>query len=95
MINQAGPFFAQTKNFFKKVLTILCAQYKINVRTLKKGGDLLSPPQGRPPIDDPKTERLFIRVTPKEKQEIQSFAKSNGFSLLELIKKGIEAVKNK
>lgn len=56
---------------------------------------MLAPSQGRPHIDDPKTERLFIRVTPKEKQEIQTFARDNGFSLLELIKKGIEAVTKK
>ncbi|NBK80070.1 CopG family transcriptional regulator [bacterium D16-76] len=55
----------------------------------------MAPTQGRPPSDNPKTERLFIRVTPQEKAEIQSFTKQSGFSLLELIRKGIEAVKQK
>ncbi len=55
----------------------------------------MAPSQGRPPIEDPKTERLFIRVTPREKAEIQSFTKKTGYSLLALIKKGIEAVKEK
>lgn len=48
---------------------------------------------GRPLSQDPKTERLFIRVTPQEKREIQEHSKITGFSLLELLKKGIEATK--
>lgn len=48
---------------------------------------------GRPPSENPKTERLFIRVTPQEKQEIQAFSHESGFSLLELLKKGIETAK--
>lgn len=55
----------------------------------------MSPSQGRPRIDNPKTERLFIRVTPQEKEDIQRFTKETGYSLLSLIKKGIEAVKEK
>ncbi len=53
------------------------------------------PSHGRPPIENPKTERLFIRVTPQEKAEIQSFTKKTGYSMLELIRKGIEAVRKK
>lgn len=55
----------------------------------------MPPSQGRPRLENPKTERLFIRVTPQEKQEIQSFSKKSGYSLLALIKKGIEAAKEK
>lgn len=50
---------------------------------------------GRPKIDNPKTERLFIRVTPQEKEEIQTFTKRTGYSLLALIKMGINSVKEK
>lgn len=53
----------------------------------------MPPTQGRPKIENPKTERLFIRVTPDEKAEIQEFSRKSGYSLLELIRKGIEAVK--
>lgn len=53
----------------------------------------MSPTQGRPHIENPKSERLYIRVTPQEKEEIHSFAKETGYSLLDLIIKGIEAVK--
>ena len=53
----------------------------------------MSPTQGRPRIENPKTESLFIRVTPQEKEEIQSFSKESGYTLLALIRKGIEAVK--
>lgn len=55
----------------------------------------MSPSQGRPHIDNPKTERLFIRVTPQEKKEIQAFTKESGYTLLQLIRKGIEAIKVK
>lgn len=53
----------------------------------------MSPSQGRPRSENPKNERLYIRVTPKEKAEIQAAAKETGLSLLDLIKKGIQAVK--
>lgn len=53
----------------------------------------MSPRTGRPHAENPKTERLFIRVTPEEKSEIQDFSKRSGLSLLELLRKGIEAIK--
>ncbi len=55
----------------------------------------MSPRMGRPPSDNPKTERLFIRVTPNEKKEIQEFAKKSGYGLLEILKIGIETVRKK
>lgn len=55
----------------------------------------MAPARGRPPIENPKSERLFIRVTPEEKKAIHQFSKESGYSLLELIRKGIEAVKKK
>ena len=48
--------------------------------------------RGRPPSDNRKNARFFICVTPQEKAEIYAFARSTGYSLLDLIKKGIEAV---
>ena len=53
----------------------------------------MSPSRGRPKLETTKSERLFIRVTPQEKAEIQAFSKQSGYSLLALIQKGIEAVK--
>lgn len=61
----------------------------------QKGGEEMSPRMGRPPSDNPKTERLFIRVTPNEKKEIQEFAKKSGYGLLEILKIGIETVRKK
>ena len=55
----------------------------------------MAPSTGRPKIENPKTERLFIRVTPQEKRDIQAAMKETGQSLLSLIKLGIESVKNK
>lgn len=53
----------------------------------------MSPRNGRPPSDNPKSERLFIRVAPDEKREIQEFVKNSKYGLLDLIKIGIETVK--
>lgn len=50
---------------------------------------------GRPPIENPKSQRLALRVTPGEKEEIQRFMNENGCSLLELIQEGMKAVKQK
>lgn len=55
----------------------------------------MSPRTGRPKSEDPKTERLFIRVTQKEKDEIQAFTRESGLSLLSLIRIGIETAKKK
>lgn len=55
----------------------------------------MSPRTGRPKSDNPKTERIFIRVTPEDKKEIQEFSAKSGYGLLELLKMGIEAVKRK
>lgn len=53
----------------------------------------MSPRIGRPPSDNPKIERIYIRVTPDEKAEIQEFCKKFKVSMLDLIRKGIEAMK--
>ena len=55
----------------------------------------MAPTQGRPPIDNPKSERLYIRVTPDEKAEIQAITKETGLTLLDLIRAGIQAVTKK
>ena len=53
----------------------------------------MSPRTGRPKTDNPMSERLHIRVNPKEKEEIMNFSSESGYSLLELIRIGIEKVK--
>lgn len=53
----------------------------------------MSPRTGRPPVENPKTDRFNIRVSPEEKREILEFSKKSGKGLLELLKIGIEAVK--
>lgn len=55
----------------------------------------MSPRTGRPQSDNPKTERLYIRVTPDEKTEIQEVCKTRSVSLIDLIRMGIEAIKKK
>ena len=48
---------------------------------------------GRPKSDNPMNERLYIRVTQEEKEEINHFSKENGYTLLELIRMGIKKAK--
>ncbi len=53
----------------------------------------MSPKTGRPLSDNPKTERIYVRVTPEEKNEIMDFSKKHKITILDLIRKGIEAVR--
>lgn len=55
----------------------------------------MSPRTGRPKIDNPKTERLYIRVSPDEKKCIQDFLSKSKYGLLDIIKIGISALKQK
>ncbi len=50
---------------------------------------------GRPKSNNPMNDRLYIRITTQEKEIITKFAKENGYTLLELIRVGIEKVKEK
>ncbi len=53
----------------------------------------MSNKKGRPKLDNPKNERIYIRVTKEEKEEIMNFSNKSGYTILDLIKKGIEKVK--
>lgn len=53
----------------------------------------MSPRTGRPKSDNPMNDRLYIRVTKEEKEEINKFSKEHGYTFLELIRTGIEKVK--
>lgn len=53
----------------------------------------MSPRTGRPHVNNPKNERLHIRVSPDEKAKIQEFCKKFNVTMLELIRKGMEAMK--
>lgn len=55
----------------------------------------MSPHKGRPKSDNPKDDRIYIRVTKGEKKDIMNFSSKSGYSLLELIRIGIEKVKEK
>lgn len=55
----------------------------------------VSSKMGRPLSSNPKSEVIRIRVTPEEKKNIMEFSHDTGYSLLELLKLGIEAVEKK
>lgn len=53
----------------------------------------MSPRTGRPKVDNPMNERLYVRVSKQEKDEIMKFLSESGYSILELIRAGIEKLK--
>lgn len=53
----------------------------------------MSPTKGRPKLDNPKNDRIYIRATKEEKKEIMDFSDKSGYTLLELLKIGIEKVR--
>lgn len=70
----------------------MCA-HQYNKSAYKKRGDEMNSRTGRPKSDNPMNERLYIRVTKEEKEEINHFSKENGYTLLELIRMGIKKAK--
>ena len=55
----------------------------------------MSPRTGRPKVDNPMNERLYVRVSKQEKDEIMKFSSESVYSILELIRSGIEKLKGK
>lgn len=53
----------------------------------------MTPRTGRPKSDKPMNERLYIRVTKEEKEEITKYSKKYGYTLLEIIRIGIKKIK--
>jgi hypothetical protein len=80
------------KKSFRKVLTFCAYYYIFNVRTESEMMKM-SPRTGRPKTDNPMNERLYVRVTKEEKEEIMEFSSASGFSILEIIRAGIEKLK--
>lgn len=54
----------------------------------------MTPRTGRPKSNNPMNDRLYIRVSKEEKEKISNFSKKTGYSLLELIRIGIEKIKS-
>jgi hypothetical protein len=53
----------------------------------------VSPRTGRPPIENPRSASIHIRVTQVEKDEIMEYCKESKKTCLDLIKIGIKADK--
>lgn len=53
----------------------------------------MSPRTGRPKAENPMNDRLYVRVTREEKEKIMKFSSESGYSILELIRFGIEKLK--
>ena len=54
----------------------------------------MSPRTGRPKSENPMNDRIYVRVTKQEKKEITDFSSENGYSILELIRIGIEKIRS-
>lgn len=55
----------------------------------------MSPKMGRPSVENPKSERFNIRVSRDEKKEILNFSKEYNVGLLELLRIGVQTVKER
>lgn len=53
----------------------------------------MSPRTGRPKVENPMSDRLYVRVTKEEKKEIMDFSASSGYSILEIIREGMKLIK--
>lgn len=53
----------------------------------------MSPRTGRPKVENPMNDRLYVRVPREEKEKIMKFSSESGYSILELIRFGIEKLK--
>lgn len=54
----------------------------------------MSPRTGRPKSENPMNDRIYVRVTKQEKKEIMDFSSESGYSILELIRIGIEKIRS-
>lgn len=54
----------------------------------------MSPRTGRPKSENPMNDRIYVRVTKNEKKEIMDFSSESGYSILELIRIGIEKIRS-
>ena len=88
-------FFIVLKFFleiFKNLLTFCAYYYILNVRTESEVMKM-SPRTGRPEVENPMNDRIYVRVTREEKEKIMKFSSESGYSILELIRFGIEKLK--
>lgn len=53
----------------------------------------MSQKMGRPKSNNPMTERLYVRVTKKEKEDIMKITSEYGCSVLELVRLGIDKIR--
>ena len=53
----------------------------------------MSPPKGRPPIDNPKNVRLEIRLTAQQAETLSECAERLQVTRTDVINKGVEMVK--
>lgn len=83
------PLFLE---IFKNLLTFCAYYYILNVRTESEVMKM-SPRTGRPKVENPMNDRLYVRVTREEKEKIMKFSSESGYSILELIRFGIEKLK--
>ena len=54
----------------------------------------MSPRTGRPKSENPMNDRIYVRVKKKKKKEIMDFSSESGYSILELIRIGIEKIRS-
>lgn len=59
-----------------------------------KGGETVSPRTGRPPIENPKSVKMNIRISEETAKDLQECAEALKISRVNVIEKGIRMVKD-
>ena len=59
-----------------------------------KGGERVSPRTGRPPIENPKSVKMNIRISEETAKDLQECAEALKISRVNVIEKGIKMVKD-
>lgn len=53
----------------------------------------MSPRTGRPPIENPKSERITVRLDKEHSKILSNFCKENGVERAEAVREGIKRLK--
>ena len=76
------------------IILTYCTDWNIIIVHTIRRGDILSPRTGRPKIENPKCERLEIRMTKAEAERLSTCAKQLDVSKTEVLMKGLALVEN-
>lgn len=76
-----------------KYLTFWQTLYIIELVADRKWGVIMSPRTGRPPIENPKSERITVRLDKEHSEILNNYCRKNGVERAEAVREGIKRLK--